>query len=177
MSICKSFKSFCIENTTYTFDHLVPAVVNLAGQGRDSSDLRVRISYCSHVFSQSCLATEVDFDFKDENGQKRRFCSNRYRISIDLQSVCQKLLSENADTWMSKDRNRVNNLAVIDGPLITGQHAIIIYYLFPSLVDGLDIEMVVKSAYCKFISFEKIHRKYKIIQQIKTCYYKRKTVP
>lgn len=66
---------------------------------------------------------------------------------------------------------------MIDGNLITGSHDLIVYYLFPSSVDGLDVEMVVKSAYNMHVNFEHIKRRYNMIQQVKVCYYNARQVP
>jgi hypothetical protein len=156
---------------------LIPTAVDLQGQGRDNADLRVRISYKSHVFSKSIDAWDADFDFRDELGRKRLFCPNRYAISQTLPGVCRNMLATNAVTWISKDKRENNNLAVINGRLIDGAHDLIIYHLFPSSVDGIDVEMVVKSAYNKNLKIGSIKRKFKMIQQVRTCHFNDKNVP
>ena len=161
----------------YQFPHLVPTAVNLPRQGRNNADLRVRISYKSHVFSKSLDAWEVGFDFLDELGIKRLVCPNRYALSQTLPGACRNLLTTNAVTWISKDNRQNSNLAVIDGPLIDGAHDLIIYHLFPSSVDGLDVEMVVKSAYNKNLKAKPIKRRFKMIQQVRTCHFIVRNVP
>lgn len=116
-------------------------------------------------------------DFMDEGGRGRVFCEDRYNASTGLPDVCRRMLDENFLTWEAQDRNGVSNMAVIDGELVTGNHTAIIYYLFPSQVEGLDVELVVKSAYEKEIDFSHIKRRFKVVQLVKTCYYKGQKVP
>lgn len=173
----RSFGSLNVGGLLYQFPHLIPTAVDLPRQGRDNAVLRVRISYKSHVFSKSLDAWDVDFDFRNELGGKRLVCPDRYALSQTLPGVCRNLLATNAVTWISKDKRQHSNLAVIDGPLIDGAHDLIIYHLFPSSVDGLDVEMVVKSAYNKNLKAKPIKRRFKMIQQVKTSHFKNKKVP
>ena len=87
------------------------------------------------------------------------------------------MVEQNHLTWISHDKNKVGNLAVIGDDLITGQHYVVVYYLFPSRSEAFDVELVVKSAYEKYVDFSHIKRRFKTVQQIKTCYYQQKKVP
>ncbi|SHF39239.1 hypothetical protein SAMN05444279_13514 [Ruegeria intermedia] len=176
-SVVKNFPPIQVGEQIIEFPHLVPHVVDLPNHGPDGRTLRVRISYQSHVFSQSCAHDAEDFDFLDEGKNKRTFCIDRFNLSQGLPAICTNLLESNAYTWESKDKNRVSNLAVIDGALVSGRHHVVVYYLFPSKVDGLDVEMVVKSAYEKDINFDHIKRRFRMIQKVKTCFYTKKRIP
>ena len=176
-AVVKNFAPIQVNGQTLVFPHLVPHVVDLPNHGLHGATLRVRISYQSHVFSQSCAHNDKKFHFRDEGNNKRSFCIDRFNLSKGLPSICKNLLESNAYTWESKDKNRISNLAVIDGALVSGLHQIIVYYLFPSKVDGLDVEMVVKSAYEKNINFDHIKRRKRMIQMVKTCFYQKKRLP
>lgn len=155
----------------------MPFGFDLIGHGRDEGNLRVRVSFQSHVYSRAFEPTNAAYDFLDEGGKKRVFCVDRFNNSGTLPDICRRMLSENFLTWESKDRNSVSNMAIIDGPLRTGEHQVVLYYLFPSQVDGLDVEMVVKSAYPKAINFEHIKRRYRVVQIVKSCYHSGTKVP
>ena len=176
-SISKSFPPVHCSGVNYSFEHLAPRNVVIAGEGREGGDIVVRISFKSHVFSKSLPFRGEEFDFRDENDQKRSFCLTRYRASLTLAQTCEDLLVNNAPTWESRDRNRKSNLAIVEAPLVSGEHYAIFYYFFPSRKDGVDVEMVVKSAFKKYIDFSRIKRRYKMKQRLKECYYKNKTVP
>lgn len=157
--------------------HLQPFVLPLEGQGRNGGQLLVRVSYQSHVFSKTPTQADEGYDFIDETGARRRFCDERYRRCLKLPETCRSLWQMNALTWVSKDRNRASNMAVIEDRHVSGRHYAVIYYLFPSRNDHIDIEMVVKSAYEKYIDFSHIKRKFRMIQLAKKSYYEGKVVP
>ena len=68
-------------------------------------------------------------------------------------------------------------MAVVDGPMIDGERQIIVYYLYPSKVSGIDVEMVIKSGYRKIMNFGHIKRRFKVVQLTKKCYYEQVKVP
>lgn len=175
--IKRYFTPLNINGQTYKFLHLNPTAVDLPKDGLNGDNLRVRVSYSSHVFSTSQKPTAAFAKVKDEQNNDRYFCLRRYKLSEKIPAMCMKLLEQNEQTWISKDNNQASNLAVIDSNHTDGDHDVIFYSLFPSKVDGLDVEMVVKSAFNKYINFSKIKRKYGVKQQVKTCFFKNKSVP
>ncbi|MCA0000924.1 MULTISPECIES: hypothetical protein [unclassified Mesorhizobium] len=176
MTIITSFTTLKFKGSDYEFSHLLPFGHTLSAAGKDGADIRVRVSYQSHVFSRR-RETDEEFHLVDEAGKPRVFCPDRYSNSLRFPAFCQRMLSENMLTWESKDRNRVSNMAVMDGALKSGDHQIAVYYLFPSSVDGLDVEMVIKSGYSKLLNFEHIKRRYNVVQLVKKCHYSQAKVP
>lgn len=174
-SIVHSFPSFTLDENEIDFSYLAPFIHVLKGQGKNGADIRVRVSFQSHVFSKT--PENDEFDFQDEGGRERTFCLDRFEASKSLPSICQRMLADNFYTWESKDRNRVSNMAVIDDKRETGSHYVVLYYLFPSKSGQIDVEMVIKSAYQKDINFDHIKRYFKVIQLVKTCYFKGEKVP
>lgn len=149
----------------------------LTGEGRDGADIRVRLSFQTHVFSIDDTGNCGVHRLKDEGDNLREFCPDRYKLSLDLPQVCQSMIEDNFLTWESKDKNRVSNLAVTQNPLKSGPNYLIVYYIFPSRTDRFESEVVVKSAYMRDIDFSKIKRKFKVKQLIKTSYYEDRNVP
>lgn len=176
MPISTGFPDLEFNGTQIEFGHLVPIRHELVGHGRDKASIHVRVSFQSHVFSQTAGSREP-LPFLDENGKARAFCPDRYKLSLDLPNFCVDVLSNNMLTWISKDRDSVSNMAVVKTPLVSGEHYAIYYYLFPSRLDDCDVELVVKSAYKRNIDFSKIKRRHKALQKIKECYYQQKVVP
>jgi len=68
-------------------------------------------------------------------------------------------------------------MAVIDGVIRDGEHAVMFYYLYPSRADGIDVEFVVKSSYMRELIASRIKRRFNVVQKIKECYFKQKVVP
>jgi len=174
MSVVLSFPSFEHGGVKHTFEYLVPFTVEIPS---NEGTLVTRISFQSHVFSVSCVHNAIDFDFRDEAQNKRYFCPARHVKSQNLPTLCRQLFEQNALTWEERDKNRISNLAIIEGPLDSGSKYLVVYYLFPSLVPGVHVEMVVKSAYDRFVEFSNIKRKFNIQQLIKTCHFKGVKVP
>jgi len=87
------------------------------------------------------------------------------------------MIDSNFKTWVSEDRNKVSNMAVIGNVLTKGIHIVVFYYLFPSKSKDCDIELVVKSAYRKHIDPGKIKHMLKITNVIKQCYFSGGKVP
>lgn len=177
MAITHTFPNLNIDGVRYDFSHLSPTFYSVSGHGINGRDINVRISFKSHVFSVS-LYNEVGVpDFYDENGRPRSLSIDRYERSICLPSLCKRMIFENHLTWVSKDRHTKSHLAVIEDPLVTGEHYVVFYYLFPSSLEDCDVELVIKSAYTKRINFMNVKRRYKMIQKIKECYFTKKTIP
>lgn len=172
-----SFPDLTVSGTVHRFGHLVPFVHTLPSTGRDGADLRVRVSFQSHVFCRTWSNTDGACHLRDEAGQPRTFCNDRFALSLTLPDFCRQMLTQNYLTWVSEDRNRASNMAVIDPPLQTGEHDTVIYYLFPSSLSDTDVELVIKSAYRKSLNFDHIKRRHNIISLVKKCYYEQRTVP
>lgn len=162
----------------HSLSHLAPFVHLLAGHGHQGADIRVRVTFQSHVFSRD--ATQQPHHFLDEAGKRRVFCPDRYAVSLGLADICRGLLTRNVLTWEERDKSGSSNLAVLtpaDVPLVSGSYAVLFYYLIPSLVPGIDVEMIVKTCYEKEINFAHRRRREKIVKHIKTVYYTRVTIP
>ena len=157
MSIVNKFASLTFEGQYYRFDHLAPFVFTLNGQAREGGDIRVRVSFQSHVFSPRSEANE-QCHLVDQSGAPRVFCVNRYAKSLTLPDFCRRMLAENMLTWESYDKNRISNMAEMEGTLTSGEHHVAVYYLFPSQASGVEVEMVIKSAYRKVLNFDNIKR-------------------
>ena len=176
MPISLEFPELDFNGTQIGFEHLKPFRYELTGHGKGGQSIYVRISFQSHVFSQTAGENEPLY-FLDENGNNRAFCPHRYKSSLRLPALCEDMLAKNVLTWESKDRNSTSNLTVVNDNLVSGENYAIYYYLFPSRLDDCDVELVVKSAYTREIDFAKIKRRYKSVQKIKECYFNQKVVP
>ncbi|PHR58267.1 MAG: hypothetical protein COA43_10925 [Robiginitomaculum sp.] len=176
MSVIQTFPDLIFSGKNYDFDHLKPQTHTLEGQGNNGKDILIRLSFESHVFSRTPLSGERS-SFRDRRGQERVFCVDRYDRSLVLDNLCADMILQNFLTWESKDRNSKSNLAVVRSRLITGLNYAIFYYLFPSRSNSYDVEIVIKSAYEKYIDFSHIKRRNKTTQLIKKCYFQQKTIP
>lgn len=176
MSIIHSFEERIINSHTFSMNHLTPQRHIVIGHGHSGADITVRTSYHSHVFSTATKPTDSAY-FWDENHIKRTFCPKRHARSFVLPQMCAEMIKQNHLTWISRDKNRISNLAVNGNQLNAGRHYVVFYYLFPSKANEIDVELVVKSAYEMYVDFRRIKRRFNTIQQIKTCYYKKKKVP
>ncbi|NBN80420.1 hypothetical protein GWI72_19250 [Microvirga tunisiensis] len=172
-----TFPTLTFDGNTFSFGHLAPLSVCLSGQGKNGADVRVRISYQSHVFSRRHEGNPEPVTFTDEAGLRRRFCATRYAFSLRLPEVCSAMVLDNHPTWEMRDRNQAANLAVVGPHLVSGPNDLIIYYLFPSRSAHHDVELVVKTAYRKDIDFDRIRRRFKVHQLIKTAYFKGIKIP
>ena len=177
MSIRHFFPKLADGDREIDFKHLTPFTHSLDGQGREGAPIVLRVSFRSHVFSRAHKGETEGVFFVDEGGRKRTFCKDRYAASLQLPDLCRRLILSNALTWESRDGNEKYNLASIDGALVSGEHDTVIYYLYPSSADGVDVEFVVVSSYRKAWNFAHVKRRDKIIQPIKKCYYQRHRVP
>lgn len=161
-----------------SLNHLQPFTHCLAGHAQDKADLIIRVTFESHVFSIS--DGQGAHDFVDEAGKKRFFCPDRYAFSLDLPDEVRRVLDLNVYTWEEKDKNQVANLAVLapaNGQLVSGLHNVLIYYLYSSSVDGIHVEMCVKSCYPKEINFSKRRRREKIRKHVKEVCFKGGRIP
>jgi hypothetical protein len=163
-----------IQDNGETFDlaHLDAISVILVGEGADGADIRVRISFQSHVYSEGCNQSELG-RFADEGGAWRVFCSVRYGLSLQLGILCEQAIVNKWPTWETSDKNRISNFMTIT--LENGQSYAIIYRLAPSLSDNFDVEVVVKSAYLKAPNPPK--RKFNVKQLVNKCYFSGKAMP
>lgn len=171
--IVSGHNELIIDGEAYSFDHLDATNIVLEGHGRDGADIRVRISYLSHVFSRTPGAQEAP-NFKDENDKNRVFCSDRYRCSISLPAYCNQSIENNFLTWESKDRNSVSSYMLVDDG--DGNSYAIVYRLTPSKTDRYDVEFIVKSAYLKD-PIPKNPRKHNVRSLVKKCYFEDKSLP
>ncbi|MCM5557057.1 hypothetical protein [Pleomorphomonas sp. JP5] len=177
MSIRHFFPKLADGDREIDFKHLAPFTHSLQGHGRNGASIVLRVSFRSHVFSRAHKGETQGLFFLDENGNRRIFCEDRYAASLQLPALCLGLLSSNALTWESRDGNEKYNLASIGGALVSGAHDTVIFYLFPSGANGIDVEFVVVSFYLKTWNFAHVKRRDKIIQPIKKCYYNGHRVP
>lgn len=158
--------------------HLRPFTHSLAGHAPNHTDLIIRVTFESHVFSIS--EGQGPHDFLDEAGNKRFFCPNRYAYSASLPDHVRDILNLNVYTWEERDKNQSANLAVLSPAnlqLVSGSHKTLIYYLYRSSVTGIHVEMRVKTCYEKDIDFAKRRKREKIRTHLKTVCYKGGRIP
>ena len=176
MSVTPFFPNLLVEGAEHEFSHLVPFAHTLHQQGGEKATITVRVSFKSHVFSESVPSGAAP-DFRDENGKGRCFCADRYARSRHLPGLCLNAITANAYTWVSKDRNSISSLVVTDDPLNSGVQYNVIYYLYPSTHDDYDVELLVKSAYVKDVDVNRIKRRYSLLSLIRSCFFKNETIP
>lgn len=173
MSIRTRHAPLNYDGREYNFDHIEAFHSSLDGHGRDGEDIRIRVSFQSHVYSEACSAFEIE-KFADEGNKFRKLCTLRYNLSLELPNLCESCIGDNWLTWESKDRNRVSNLMTVD--IEGGQSYAIVYRLTPSLSDHHDVELIVKSAYPKD-NMRPNKRKFNVKQLIKRCYFQNVSIP
>lgn len=161
----------------YSLHHLQPLRVTLPGDASNSGDLVTRVSFHSHVYSQSHPSGTGGAVFLDEGGRKREFCSGRHQLSLALPQHCRTMIVNAYPTWRSRDRNNTNNMAVCDAQPRTGTCYLIFYELHPSLASGIHVEMVVKSAYRGYLDSSRTGRRLTVRQAIKQCHWEGKRIP
>ncbi len=165
-----------VEDKVYDLDHLKAFCLRLEGHARDGADLIVRIRFCNHVYSIGNHGTAGTL-LRDENGQERFFCPQRYQLSLQLPRLCRNMIRQKFPTWISQDKRRVRNLAVAGRNPRRGQQAYHVYYtLWPSPRPGLDVEMEIVSAYNRACFLPRAKRQ-TVLQVIKRCYYDDKRQP
>ena len=90
------------------------------------------------------------------------------------------ILDHNTYSWRMQDKNGIVNLAVLAPPQpqpVSGNYETVFYYLYPSDVDGIDVEMRVKSCYAMDINFDKHRRRDKIRACVKKSLFENTRVP
>ena len=162
-----------VQNQIYTLDHLEAFGIVLNGHGPQGSNIRVRVSYLSHVFSKTPEVGEV-CDFQDENGKDRVFCNDRYNCSLNISHHCGDSIQNNVLTWESRDKNGASSYMIVKDD--NGAYYAIIYRLTPSLSDAYDVEFIVKSAYHKAAIHINL-RKHNVRSLIKKCCFEQKALP
>lgn len=83
------FPALTIRDQIYDFAHLEPFNFNVASQ-LAKRDLRVRVTFSSHCFSQGYNAATHPLGeaiILDAAGRPRTFCTIRYRLSLGLPAV------------------------------------------------------------------------------------------
>ncbi len=174
VTICP--QNVTIDGVTHDCTHLTATVHTIVATQTGQQDIRVRVSYKSHVYSEKCETHQADF--LDELNRPRVFLPERYALCLNLPQICEGLVLQNGNTWVSTDASTNMNLACIPGAnLVTGVHYVVFYYLYPSSVEGIDVEMVVISAFEREVNFDHIRRRYKVQQKIKEAFYQDKRVP
>lgn len=168
-----------IDDVTYPIGHLAPFFHTLPGVGVDGADLRVRISFSCHVFSEKAPYNEP-FDMRDQNESPRRFNKTRYDRSLTLPNDVRTLFDSNGVTWEMKDHNDIENMAALtDNPnlkVIKGTFDVILYYLYPSQAEHFDVEMNVLTCHVRSVSTEGKH-KLDMRQALRTCIYSKERLP
>lgn len=157
--------------------HLQPQTIKLEGKGRDGDDLIVRVSYHSHVYSKADSAAAVELRFLDEGGKMREFCTERYGWCLDLPSACKSMVVENYPSWPSEDGGGRNNMAVTEATPTSGVRYHIFYEIFPSQSEGIDLELVVKSAYEKEFDASRTGRRTKVHALLRGSFFNDRRIP
>lgn len=177
-----NFKAISYKGQKYKLHHLQPLKAKYKLD--DDNHLTVRFKFSTHVFSQKApLGTTEDTEgtLKDSGGRLQLLCTERYNLSLNLPTLCQTIIDDDCITWISQDKNTVNNLAVINHPLFpapqNGEHYLIVYQAYPSDAAGVDIEVLVKSAYTKNVNFSHIKVRKKISNILKSVHFQKKKMP
>jgi hypothetical protein len=163
--------------TKYSLHHLQPFSIKLAGKGKDGLDLTIRVSYHSHVYSKTYTDEAVGHKFQDEGGKWREFCVDRYKLCLNLPSICADMLNQNYPSWESEDGGSKNNMAVSEANPTSGFKYLIFYELFPSAAEGVDVELVVKSAYEKQFDASRTGKRQKVIALARSVLFTGRRVP
>lgn len=162
--------------------HLESIRVVLPGKGRDGSDLRIAVHFGLHAVSRKCERGEA-FNMRDENGQSRVFCEERYAFSLGLPEIAKRMVEQKYYCWESKDRNRHVNYAVLDfapGRITeapNGHQHVIYFYLMPSSHDDVDVNLNITSCHAKTISIPKNERRFDLHVVLRKCFFNQKRMP
>ncbi|WP_127090254.1 hypothetical protein [Aquabacter cavernae] len=154
----------------YSLHHLQPLRVTLPAAARDAADLVTRVSFHSHVYSQSHPGPSGGAVFEDEAGRWREFCPARHTLSQTLPRHCQDMIASAYPTWPSRDRNNINNMAVCDAQPETGERYVIFYEVVPSPAKGVHVKLIVKSAYSTHFDSARTGKRMTVRQVIKKCH-------
>lgn len=172
-----------ISGKVYSCTHLTASVHSVAASNAADPDIRVRVSFNTHVYSESCQNHQADF--MDELNRPRIFCPVRYAETLALPTFCADLIGNNGSSWISEDMNGSLNMATIgqNPPQATGNYQIVLFYLYPSALGDIDVEMIIVSAFEKRINVErkrrnsKSKRNFGVVQKIRQCFYNKERVP
>ena len=139
-----------VDDETHDVSHLNRFVAHLAGKGRDpGSNLRLEILMSCHIYTQRCTHQQTA-DRYDYRQNPRRFCIDRYNLSLALPGLIQGAISADAISFEVNDYNETSNLALFD--LDNGQNYHVVYYFEPSRDQECDIKMNILSAYQKHVA-------------------------
>lgn len=163
----------------YDITHLKPFIHTLTAAGDNGMDIRVRVSFSCHVFSQKA-AHNAAFDFVDQNGSPRIFCLERYGKCLTLPDGVRELFDQNGITWEMKDHNEIENMAALAHDpavrIVKGEYDVILYYFYPSTSGHFEIEMNVLTCHKRAINTENRH-KLDMKQAVRTCYFSKERMP
>jgi hypothetical protein len=163
----------------YDISHLAPFIYTLTAAGPDGMDIRVRVSFSCHAFSEKA-AHNAAFDFPDHNGNHRIFCANRYAKCLTLQQGVRNLFDQNGITWEMKDHNQIENMAALaHNPavrIVRGTHDVILYYFYPSNSEHFEIEMNVLTCHERAVNTKDKH-KWDMKQAVRACYFSKERMP
>lgn len=162
----------------YPITHLAPFYYTFKGQGAEGADIRVRVSFSCHVFSEKTENGAIG-NFIDHSGSPRSFDIDRYEVSLDLPRLLESMLEKNFLSWEMKDHNGFANMAALTDHAVkevTGEHNVILYYLYPANADSFEVEMNVLSCHYRPVNSKK-HRKTPIKTLMKTCCFQKIKVP
>ena len=163
----------------YDISHLAPFIYTLTAAGPGGIDIKVRVSFSCHVFSEKA-AHNAAFDFLDQNGNRRIFCANRYAKCLALPQGVRDLFDKNGITWEMKDHNRIENMAALaHNPtvrIVRGTYDVILYYFYPSNSQHFEIEMNVLTCHERAVNTNDKH-KLDMKQAVRTCYFSKERVP
>ncbi|MCC1481527.1 hypothetical protein [Roseibaca sp. Y0-43] len=175
-------KEIEIDGIVRDLKHLDSFVVTLKGKGKGGADLRVLVHLGLHTISRACKPGEIT-DLSDENGRPRIFCEDRYAFSFGLPDITKRMIEEKYFCWVSSDRNRSMNYAVLDAApsrvrqLKDGEHQVIYFYLYPSRGKRADVDLFVTSCHMRFLKFGAIKRRYDLHSLLRKCYFESKRLP
>jgi hypothetical protein len=163
----------------YDISHLAPFIYTLTAAGPGGIDIKVRVSFSCHVFSEKA-AHNAAFDFLDQNGNRRIFCANRYAKCLALPQGVRDLFDKNGITWEMKDHNRIENMAALaHNPavrIVRGTYDVILYYFYPSNSQHFEIEMNVLTCHERAVNTNDKH-KLDMKQAVRACYFSKERVP
>lgn len=143
----KAHHPILADNNTFDVSHLNSFQTILAGKGREpNSDLCFEVEISCHVYTKRSTPLGAT-DITDHNGNPRKFCNNRYNLSLRLPQLVQQAIQEDTHSFKINDYNQISNLALFN--LDSGFNYYVVYCFEPSKVEEYDIKMCILSAYSK----------------------------
>ena len=171
-----------IDGDLRDLSHLSSFVVVLEGKGKDSTDLRVAVHLGLHTISRACQTGESG-NLRDENGQSRVFCEDRYAFSLSLKDIATRMILEKYFCWESRDRNRAVNYAVLDAApgrlreLHDGEHQVVYFYLYPADGREADVNLYVTSCHTRHLNLSRVKRRFDTHMLLRKCLFENKRLP